>query len=100
MSLADAVFVDMDDTLFAEFGESVTVQRGVAAAVPVRVVIERGVEKLGDYGQVVARVTTAMFLNSEWVPLQGDVLNLATGDRKVDEITDDDGYVTTAVLHG
>lgn len=100
MSRADADFAAMDAVLFDEFGESVTVQRGAAAAVAVRVVLERGVAKLGDYGQVVARVTTAMFLNAEWVPLQGDVLNLATGNRKVESVSDDDGFVTTVVLHG
>lgn len=102
MSRFDAAIADMDDVLFDEFGagDGVTVTRGAAAAVPVRVVLQRGVAKLGDYGQVVARVTTAMFINTEWVPQQGDVLNLADGDRKVDSIGDDDGYATTVVLHG
>lgn len=100
MSDADAAFEGMDDDLFAAFGDDVTVQRAAAAAVPVRVVLVRGVEKLGDYGQVVARVTTAMFRNREWQPQQGDVLTLTTGARKVDTIDSDDGFVTVVVLHG
>lgn len=100
MSLADATFDEMDAVLFDEFGESITVQRGADAAVPVRVVLQRGVERYGDYGQVVARVTTASFLNSEWMPVQGDVLHLATGDREVESIDNDDGKVTVVVLHG
>lgn len=99
MSQADAAFAGMDDVLFDEFGESVTVTRGATTA-PVRVVLTRGVERLGDYGQVVARVTTAMFINSEWQPVQGDVLSLSTGDRKIDSVIGDDGFVTTVVLHG
>ncbi|GAB3755172.1 head-tail joining protein [Lysobacter olei] len=99
MSQADAAFADMDDVLFDEFGEAVTVARGATTA-PVRVVLTRGVERLGDYGQVVARVTTAMFINSEWQPAQGDLLHLATGDRKIESVIDDDGLVTTVVLHG
>lgn len=100
MSEADAIFEGMDDDLFVDFGDDATVQRGAAAAVPVRVVLTRGVEKLGDYGQVIARVTTAMFRNREWQPKQGDVLTLASGTRKVDTIDSDDGLVTVAVLHG
>lgn len=100
MSRFDAAAAAMDDVLFDEFGESVTVTRGVGVPAPVRVVLVRGVATLGDYGQVVARVTTAAFLNTEWVPLQGDVLHLATGDRKVESVSDDDGFVTTVVLHG
>lgn len=99
MSRADAAFADMDDVLFDELGEAATVTRGATSA-PVRVVLTRGVERLGDYGQVVARVTTAMFINSEWQPAQGDVLHLVTGDRKVDSVDADDGFVTTVVLHG
>jgi hypothetical protein len=100
VSLADPIFADMDAELFAQFGEAATVQRGADAAVPVTVVLDRGVEKMGDYGQVVARVTTAMFRNVEWVPAQGDVLHLTAGDRKVESIDSDDGMVTTVVLHG
>lgn len=100
MSQLDAVFESMDDDLFAAFGEAATVQRGAAAPIDVSVVLTRGVEKFGDYGQVVARVTTAMFKNREWEPRQGDVLVLASGTRKIDTIDSDDGLVTVAVLHG
>ncbi len=100
MSLADAAFGEMDAVLFDTFGEAVAVQRGTDAAVAVRVVLERGVERLGDYGQVAGRVTTASFLNSEWIPKPGDVLQLASGDRKVEAIDRDDGKVTVAVLYG
>jgi hypothetical protein len=100
VSEADAIFEGMDDDLFVAFGDDGTVQRGAAAAVAARVVLTRGVEKLGEYGQVVARVTTAMFRNREWVPVKGDVLVVAGVTRKVDTIDSDDGLVTVAVLHG
>jgi len=96
----DAMVADMDEALFSELGGTVTLTRAAAAPVPVQVVLTRGVAIMGEYGQIVARVTTATFRNSEWMPAPGDVLNFATGARKVDSITDDDGYVTTAVLHG
>jgi hypothetical protein len=96
----DAAVADMDASLFEVMGDDATVQRGAGAPVTVRVVVTRGQAKLGEYGQVVARVTTARFRNSEWQPQQGDVLTLIDGVRKVAAIDDDDGYVTTAVLHG
>lgn len=100
MSAVSAAFEGMDDDLFAAFGEDATVQRGAAAAMPTRVVLTRGVEKLGEYGQVVARVTTAMFRNREWEPRQGDVLTSPAGVQKVGSIESDDGFVTVVVLHG
>lgn len=100
MSAFDIAVADMDAALFDVMGDDATVQRGVGAPVAVRVVVTRGQEKLGEYGQVVARVTTVLFRNSEWQPLQGDLLTLTDGARKVASIDSDDGYVTTAVLHG
>lgn len=100
MSAFDALATGMDDALFAQFGDDATVQRGAGAPAAVRVVVTRNQAKLGEYGQVVARVTTAMFRNSQWQPQQGDLLTLVDGARKVASIDDNDGYVTTVVLHG
>jgi hypothetical protein len=100
VSQFDAAVADMDLALFEVMGDDATVQRGAGMVTSVRVVVARNQAKLGEYGQVVARVTTAMFRNSEWQPQQGDVLTLSDGARKVAAIDADDGYVTTAVLHG
>lgn len=96
----DTAVADMDTTLLDTFGEDATVQRGTDAAVPVRVFVQRGVQKLGEFGQVVARVHTATFQNSQWEPAQGDVLVYSTGTRKIESIDSDDGFMTVAVLHG
>lgn len=96
----NAAVADMDSTLLDAFGEDATVQRGAGTPVPVRAFIERNVEKLGDYGQVVARVNRATFQNSQWIPQQGDVLVYSTGTRKVESIDSDDGFMTVAVLNG
>lgn len=96
----DTAIASADDALFEAFGTDTTVQRGVDAAVPVRVVLTRGVARLGEYGQVVATVTTADFRNSEWQPRRDDVLLLSSGDRAIESITSDDGAVTQAVLYG
>lgn len=100
MSEFDALAASMDASLFETFGEDATVSRGAGDPVPVRVVITRGVERFGDYGQVVGRVTVADIRNSEWVAKPGDVLQLASGARTVEAVDKDDGYVNSAVLHG
>lgn len=100
MSDFDAIASSMDASLFEAFGEDATVVRGADAPVPVRVVITRGVERFGDYGQVVGRVTVADVRNSEWVAKPGDVLQLASGARTVEAVDKDDGYVNSVVLHG
>jgi uncharacterized transporter YbjL len=100
MSDFDTDVADMDETLFAEFGEDATVQRGADAPVAVRAFVERGVEKLGEYGQVIARVTTVMIRNTDWIAQQGDVVSISGSSRKVESIDMDDGYVNTAVLNG
>lgn len=96
----DAAIAGADDALFDAFGTDSTVQRGVADVVDVRVVITRGVQRYGEYGQVVGRVTTVDFRNAQWVPRPGDVLHLGEGDRSVQSIEADDGQVTRVVLHG
>ena len=104
MSLAGPAFDAMHGHLFATLGEPATVTRGAAPPVDVRVIITRGVERLGEYGQVVGHVTTADFLLAQWHPKAGDVL--AWSDHRgahahavTTEITDD-GYVAKVVLHG
>jgi hypothetical protein len=89
----------MNDALVDAFGEVATVQRGAGAVTPVRVVVLRNVQKVGDYGQVVARVNTASFINAQWEPQSGDVLVSSLGTRKVSSIEADDGFMTTVVVN-
>jgi hypothetical protein len=98
----DTAVADMDASLFEVMGDDATVQRGAGAPQPVRVVVARNQAKLGEYGKVVARLTTALFRNSQWEPQQGDVLTLTDGARRVASIDAEqsDDYVTMAVLHG
>jgi hypothetical protein len=96
---ADA-FRAMDESIFEEFGEDGTVRRDFDDAQPVRVVIERNVAVLGEFGQLLGRVTKASFMRSQWQPREGDVLALSTGPRKIQSIESDDGYVAKVVLHG
>lgn len=103
MSFDDDVFAPMHVSLFDAFGISASVQRS-GVDTPVRIVVNRNEEVLGDYGQTATRVTTVEFLVSQWVPSSGDVVSwtdrLGNHARKVDKKLEDDGFVAKAVLHG
>ena len=100
MSAFDDAMSQADVALFGVFGTAATAQRGADPEVPVTVVIDRNVAKLGDYGQVVQRVDRISLRNSEWVCIRGDAFVIdGVGRRTVESIEDDDGLVNTAVLH-
>jgi hypothetical protein len=96
----DSMHTEHCSTLFDVFGRDGTIQRGNSAAVAVRVVVDVGVEQLGEYGQVVARVTTVSFLSAQFRPRQGDVLTLPEWTKPVSSVETDDGFVVKAVMHG
>lgn len=90
--------------LFDAFGADATVQRGADAPVPVRIVVERNVARLGEFGQVVARVDTVDMQLTQWQPQRGDVIvwtdQLGTHSKALTAEIEDDGFVAKAVLHG
>ena len=100
--MSHAAFLAMDEAIFAAFAETepCAVVRGESEPVLVDVVVERGVAKLGEFGQVVGRVTRANFRRSQWQPQPGDVLTVDAIDRAIVSIEEDDGYIVKAVLHG
>lgn len=103
-SFDDNALADMHIDLFETFGMDATVKRGTDAAVAVRVIVNRDQQQLGEYGQVVARVTTVDFMVAQWEPKQSDVLvwtdRLGTHTKKIQKPEDNDGFVVKAVLHG
>ena len=104
MSFDDDVFGPMHASLFETFGVDATVARGAGAAVPVRIVVSRDQEVLGEHGQFLQRVTTVETLVAQWQPKNGDVFawtdRLGNHSRKVDRPLENDGFVAKAVLHG
>lgn len=91
-------------SIFAAMGVDATVQRGAAAPVPVRIVVTRNAARLGEYGQVVARVDTVDVMLTQWQPQQGDVVawsdHLGSHSKALTAEIEDDGFVAKAVLHG
>lgn len=104
MSSAHSAFSRMHGHLFSTIGEPATVQRGNAEPEPVRVIITRGVERAGEFGQVVAHVTTADFMLSQWDPKAGDRVtwtdHMGTFTRTISTEITHDTYVAKTVLHG
>lgn len=98
--MSDPLFDGMHEDLFDQFGQDGTIQRGAAAPVPVRVVIDQGVKRYGTNGEVVATVTVVSFMVAQWIPSAGDVVSVGAWSKKVDVLDSDDGYVAKAVMHG
>ena len=104
MSFDDDVFAGMHVSLFETFGIDATVQRGAGASVPVRIVVNRGQERIGEFGSTIGRIDTLDFLIAQWTPAQGDVVawtdRLGAHSKQVETLIANDGFVATAVLHG
>ena len=90
--------------LFEEFGLDATVRRGAGDAVPARIIVRRDAPQLGEFGQVVALVTTVDFMVSQWEPEQGDLVawsdRFGTHSRRIAREPSNDGFVARAVLNG
>lgn len=107
MSL-DVAYQSMHEDLFDVFGRDATVAPvGGGVAVPVRVVVNEGIERVGEYGQSTGRVTVVDFMPNQYRPARGDVVTLldettgaALWTKPVTSIDADDGYVVKAVMHG
>lgn len=100
MSVPDTIFNDMHAEQFDVFAVAATVQRGVGAPAPTRVVVQDGVAQLGHQGTVIGRVTKVSFIRSEYLPARGDLLTIDGVTRKIEAIDTDDGMIVEAVLHG
>lgn len=100
----NSVFNDMHSVVFDTFGCDATVVRGTNAPVSVRIVVNYGSPRYGEFGQIVGSSTTVDFLRSQWRPEQGDVLtwtdHLGAQTRPVSALDTDDGYIVKAVLRG
>lgn len=103
MSFAAAA-ADMHAGLFETFGVDATAKRGIADAVPVRIIVDYDGRTYGEYGQVVGRATLVDVQLSEWAPKQGDVLawtdHLGSHTRTVAAPVKQDAYVAQVVVRG
>ncbi len=97
----DAMHVD----LFDAFGHAGIVARG-GPVTPVIVIVDEGVEQVGEYGRTIGRVTVVSFQTAQWRPLRGDMLTVSDDlgvvmwTKQVESIDADDGFVVKAVMNG
>lgn len=105
MSDFDTLFAaDQLPSLYASFGVDATVQRDGDAPVPVRIIVDRGQENVGEQGRVYGLMDVVSFQSAEWVPLRGDTIawtdRLGAHSKRVETVIGDDGLESKAVLHG
>lgn len=101
---SDQAIAEMFEAVFDEHGIAATVQRGAADLELVRIVVNSGVNRYGESGQVLAQVTTVAFLHSEWDPKQGDVVEWSDRNGHHSGVLTaekyDNGFRSEVVLHG
>lgn len=105
MSFDDDFAAAVLPDLYEEFGVDATVQRGLDAPVPgVRIIVDRGQERVGDYGSVIGRIDSLGFMCSQWAPVQGDVVRwtdrFGSQEKTIESVISNDGFEAKAVLHG
>lgn len=93
-------FASLHRMIFDTFGVPAQVRRGADAPRPLRVVVRDGVERLGEYQQVIGRARHVQARSPEWVFQRGDRLTLEDGTLAVEALVSNDGHVNEAVLHG
>ncbi|MCI1152000.1 hypothetical protein [Stenotrophomonas maltophilia] len=91
-------------TLYATFGVDALVTRGSEAGIPVRIIVNRGEVRLGEYGQAVGLVDSVSFLHEQWKPKHGDVVawsdRLGDHSKRVERPRRDDGLEVEVTLNG
>lgn len=104
--MSDRVFDQMHEELFDTFAVDGRMARAGQADVPVRVVVDEGVERLGEYGQVIGVVTVVSFLSREFRPRQNDMLTVfdeagaEQWSKRVQSVDADDRFIVKAVIRG
>lgn len=93
-------FSTMDDVVFDTFGVVAQVHRGPNSSASISLVVRDGVERLGEFQQVVGRARHVFARNREWVFRRGDEVALPDRSQTVEALVTDDGLVNEAVLHG
>jgi hypothetical protein len=101
---AEGVIVDAfstaDTVVFDVLGVVANVQRPPNPSAPVRLVVRDGVERLGEYQQVIGLVRHVHARNRDWIFRRGDIVTLDGRSQTVEAVVRNDGRVNEAVLHG
>ncbi|UJB19282.1 MULTISPECIES: head-tail joining protein [Lysobacter] len=93
-------FTTMDEVVFDTLGVVAHIQRPPGLPKAVQVVVRDGVERFGEFQQVVGRARHVLARNREWMFRRGDEVTLDGRAQSVEGLVRDDGLVNEAVLHG
>lgn len=90
----------MDDVVFDTLGVVAQVQRPPNPSASIRLILRDGVERLGEFQQVIGRARHVVVRNAEWVFRRGDEVSLDGRTQAVEALVRDDGLVNEATLYG
>ena len=93
-------FSTMDDVVFDTLAVVAQVQRRPNPSERTLLVVRDGVERLGEFQQVIGRARHVIARNREWRFRRGDEVTLDGRTQPVETLVKDDGLVNEAVLHG
>lgn len=93
-------FLRADESVFDLLGAPTQVQRPPNLSASVRLVVRDGVERLGEFQQVIGRSRHVVARKADWVFRRGDLVTIDGRVQPVEAIVRDDGLVNEAVLHG
>ena len=94
------VFSTADVVVFDALGAVAQVQRRPNPSVSIRLVVRDGVERLGEFQQVIGRARHVLARNADWVFRRGDEVTLEGRTQAVEALVRDDGLVNEAALYG
>lgn len=81
-----------------------TVVTTTTVVAPLRLVVDRNQERLGEFGRVIGRVDRVRCQTAQWTLQQGDTLawtdRLGAHSKRVESQAEDDGLESYGVLHG
>lgn len=92
-------FEQMDDVIFATLGVVAPVRRPNVSSVRIPLVVRDGVERLGEFQQIIGRARHVSARNREWTFRRGDEVTLDGRVQTVEALVTDDGLINEAVLH-
>ena len=93
-------FETMDDVLFETLGVVARIERDGGHTVRSHIVVRDGVERLGEFQQIIGRARHVVARNREWLFRRGDEITLDGRTQFVEALVRDDGLINEAVLHG
>ena len=94
------VFSAAGAIVFETLGVVAQVQRPSSSSTSIRLVVRDGVERLGEFQQVIGRARHVVARNADWVFRRGDLVAIEGRLQPVEAIIRDDGLVNEVVLHG